>query len=286
MKVTMVTRGTPDYLADIVADGMIRKLGRENVHLVTNTTSPTCTMKTQFCHQYGVPNTIGFFDTDALVISCRSRLSDISEWMSQTGKSAVASIDGEDDAVIRSDWVAASKVHFKREYLIGRYYDSKIQPLPFAVIPEAFPPPAARSGVFFRNRQNDPVRVAIVGILNRMGYPVPTDMVNKETYNEALSRALVGVSARGAGWDTYRYWEVPFFGALLFTQRLGIVIPDDYRDGLEAISFQGAADFEEGLRRVLSDPSRLNAIAENGNRAAHERHLSIHRAQRILNALA
>lgn len=286
MKVTMITRGTPDYLADIVADGLIRKLGRENVHLVANTTNPYCTMKSQFCGQYDVPNTIGFYDTDALVVSCRSKLSDITDWMSRTGRHAIASLDGEDDPVIRTEWVNRSKVHFKREYLAGRHYEGRIQPLPFGAIPEPQPPAAPRSGVFFRNRQNDPVRVAIVRILGSMGYPVPIDMVNKQTYNEALSRALVGVSARGAGWDTYRYWEVPYFGALLFTQRLGIVIPGDFRDGQEAVAFDGVGDFQSRLQALLADPARIEAIARAGAEAVNQRHLSTHRATRILEALA
>lgn len=282
----MITRGSPDYLSDIVADGLIRKLGRDNVHLITNALAPTCTMKSQFCKGYATPNVIGPFDTDALVISCRSFPQDVAEWRSKTGRTLVASLDGEDDPVIRADWVSRSRVHFKREYLVGRHYEAKIQPLPFAVIPEDVPVVPKKDGVFFRNRQNDPMRVAIVGILNRLGYPVPTDMVNKETYNQGLTGALVGISARGAGWDTYRYWEVPYFGALLLTQRLGIVIPGDFKEGEECLVFDGVADFQAKLQGILADRPRLDAVARAGTAAVNARHLSVHRATRILEALA
>jgi glycosyl transferase family 1 len=285
MKVTMVTRGSPDYLPDIVADGLIRKLGRENVHLVTGISRSKSPMLTQICQGYEIPNVIGCYDTDALVISCRSGLGYLEDWVKNTGRRTVASLDGEDDATLRADWVSASKVHFKREYLTGRAYGPKVLPLPFGAIPELIPAPGTRKGVFFRNRQNDPVRVAIVKELARLGFPIPQNEVSKEVYNRELSESLVGVSARGAGWDTYRYWEVPYFGTLLFTQKMGIVIPDNFKEGVEAVVFDSAGDFAVKLQAVLSDPKRAAEIALAGQRACHSRHLSIHRADRVLQAL-
>ena len=37
-------------------------------------------------------------------------------------------------------------------------------------------------------------------------------------YMRLLSRSKIGVSVRGLGYDTYRYWEIPYAGALLLEQ--------------------------------------------------------------------
>lgn len=293
----MVTRGSPDMLADIVADGLFRLLGRENVHLVTGVTGTEDPMKSQFLQGYGVANSIDFLDTEALILSTRSGMDDLEHWTGRTGRRAVAFLDGEDDAVIRGAQVSRSRVYFKREYLPGKTYHERVRPLPFGAIPETvhlptgmdvlppFPGPGLRKGVFCKWRENDPVRGIISGILNEMAVDAARDLWQKDHYNEGLADALVGVSARGVGWDTYRYWETPYWGAVLLAQRPGIVIPGDFEDGREAVFWKTPDEFRARLGELLGDRPRAEAIASAGCKAVLERHLSTHRAQTVLEAL-
>jgi len=47
MKVAVVSNGSPDYLIDIVTDGLIRLVGRERVHLSYNQISTANSMQSQ-----------------------------------------------------------------------------------------------------------------------------------------------------------------------------------------------------------------------------------------------
>jgi Glycosyl transferases group 1 len=287
VKVAMITRGSPDYLPDLVADGLIRSLGRENVHLMTGMTKPSNPCLGQLGKGYDIPNQIGLYDTEALIISIRGTISDIRDWRQRTGKKAVAVLDGEDDGIIRSDWLGEGTLYFKREYYKNRPYDPKIRPLSFGAFPEPVPEVSdPRAGVFFRMRPTDPIRTSIGKDLAQLGYSAIESLVAKDRYNEDLARAAVGISARGMGWDTYRYWEVPYFGALLFSQNLGIVVPGDFVDGVEALFFDAVYDFLPKLKAILADPPRLQEIRLAGQKASHSRHLSIHRARRVLEEIA
>jgi hypothetical protein len=284
--VTMVTRGSPDMLADIVADGLIRSLGRQNVHLVCGITHSGDTMKAQFFQGYAEPNRIGFYETDAIVCSTRSCVADIEGWVRQTGRRASAALDGEDDAVIRSDFLSSAKLYFKREYLVGRTYDQRIRPLQFGAIPEPEPPAAVKSGVFVKWRENDPIRTRITALAKSMGIDfMLSDMWAKGRYSRGLAEALISISARGAGWDTYRYWEIPYFGAALLSQNVALVIPGNFAPGREALFFDGMPDCQTKLKLLLNNRALAEMIGVEGRKASLERHLSIHRAKTVLEAL-
>lgn len=284
--VTMVTRGSPDMLADIVADGLIRSLGRQNVHLVCGITNSGDTMKAQFFQGYAEPNRVGFYETDAIVCSTRSNTADIEGWKRQTGRRASAALDGEDDAVIRTQFLSCAKMYFKREYLAGRTYDSRIQPLQFGAIPEDEPPAIKKSGVFVKWRENDPIRTRITALARSMGIDfMNSDLWAKGRYSHGLAEALIAISARGVGWDTYRYWEIPYFGAALLSHRVAIVIPRNFVADREAIFFDGLPELETKLRTLLNDRSMAEVIGVEGRKASLERHLSIHRAKTVLEAI-
>lgn len=207
-------------------------------------------------------------------------------WRKATGKCRpVAFLDGEDTDSIQSYVLNDVKVYFKREYLKGRAYHSRVRPLSFAAIPEAIPEiTAVRSGVFYSGHKTHPFRKEVGQALTEMGFP-PIPNKDKATYNRSLINSLIGVAVRGNGWDTYRYWEIPYFGAALLSQRPGIVIPQDFVDGKEAVFYDGIPDLMKKLRGLLADSKRAIAVAEAGHKACMERHLSIHRAKTVLEAI-
>ena len=287
MKIGVISRGSPDYLIDIVTDGLIRLVGRQNISLDYNARGD---WKGQFVHlfkNFQGPEPFDIYQSDILVASVRSTGA-IFEWMRRTGKTKVAAIDGEDDTELRQDILSRSSVYFKREYLKTRTYPGKIKPLPFAAIPEPTLEnvPLREPPVFYLAHQTHPDRQWVDGALSSMGFVPFKGRFEKADYNRCLQGSLVGISARGAGWDTYRYWETSYFGAMLLSQRLGIVIPNDFREGVEAVYFSGPDELKAKLREALADRSRAKRIAEEGKKACRERHLSIHRAKTILEALA
>jgi len=272
MKVCVMSNGSPDYLIDIVADGMIRLLGRESVSLNYNV---RCSNEPKFAQLFAgfeCPDTFLPEEADILVASTRS-LDSVSAWVARTGKKKVAVLDGEDDDMIREPWPGAVRVYFKREFIRGRVYAPNVRPLPFAAIPEPVcDNGSARRGVFFSAGNTAPIRHEIACDLASLGFPPTPPVMAKGEYNRSLASALVGVSVRGGGWDTYRYWETAYFGAALLSQRLMIEIPGDFVDGIEAAFFDGPAGFAAELGRA-------------GRAACLERHLSTNRAKTVLDAV-
>src|SRR6266850_1579784 len=56
-----------------------------------------------------------------------------------------------------------------------------------------------------------------------------------QDYLHDLRRARLAISLRGRGFDTFRYWEIPWSGALLVSEELPILIPDNFLPDREAV---------------------------------------------------
>jgi hypothetical protein len=101
-------------------------------------------------------------------------------------------------------------------------------------------------------------------------------------YMDVLASSRIGVSVRGGGYDTYRYWEVPAAGAMLLAETPRIVIPGNFVGGREAVF----APVEALVARI---PALLAGETERIAAAGRERlaaaHTSIHRAKTVLDAL-
>lgn len=286
MKAAVISSGSPDYLIDIVADGLIRLLGRDNVHLRYNRTSTENPMQSQLFHGFSAKNKIDFLEANILVASVRSNPADISAWVRETKGRKVAIVDGEDDPVVRQSHYSLATLYFKREFLQSTSHPNLVRPLPFAAIPEDIPEPSTRDiPVTFSVGITSPIRIEILRVLRAMGVQCETATRPKKDYNALLSKSMIAVSARGAGWDTYRYWETAYFGCALLSQRLGIVIPDNFVDGTEAIFFDGVDDFKKKLETLLADQPRAIALGKKVRAACMDRHLSVHRAKTVLQSV-
>lgn len=286
MKAAVISNGSPDYLVDIVTDGLIRLLGRDKVHLRYNQTSTADPYRSQLMSGFGGQNKIDFLESNILVASVRTRPEDIEAWKKETQGGRVAIVDGEDDPEIRAPHYGVAFVYFKREFLQGAGYPKLVRPLPFAAIPEDRPEAPVRDiPITFAVGITSPIRIEILKTLQTMSVKVDTVMRVKREYNSILSRSVIGISARGAGWDTYRYWETAYFGCALLSQRMAIAIPENFVDGTEAVFFDGIDDFKKKLEGLLADPARAAAIGSASRDACMNRHLSIHRAKTVLESV-
>lgn len=287
MKIGFISRGSPDYLTDIVLDGLIRSQGRENVSVDCNFRSkPGAWGPYQhLCCGIDGPEPFDIHDAEVLIASVRS-LDAMACWKQKTGKSKIAIIDGEDVGEVDKAACGFAKVYFKREYFHFVNYPANVRPLPFGAIPETIPESTiTKHHVFYSGHDNHPFRKEIKAVLASMGYPHSVNQ-DKKGYNKAISESMIGISIRGMGWDTYRYWEVPYFGATLLTQKSPQVINGNFVDGHEAVFYETAFDFRRKLMEMLSAVDRTEKIGVAGHKAVMERHLSIHRAKTVLEAIA
>lgn len=287
MNVGVISKGSPDYLIDIVTDGLLRLLGRKNVAADYNVRFEPGGKGAYYhlCQGMNDPEPFDLYDADVLIASTRS-LDAARRWKDRTGRRKIAIIDGEDIAELNPAGIELGQIYFKREYFHFTPYPKNVRPLPFAAIPEAFPTDVqGRRGVFYSGHLNHPFRAGIMTTLKAMGYP-PAPNQDKKDYNRSIAGAVVGVSIRGMGWDTYRYWEVPYFGAALLAQRPAHVIPANFEDGREAVFYDNPSDFRKKLESMMREPGKTMELAAAGHIALSHRHLSTHRARTVLEALS
>ncbi len=174
---------------------------------------------------------------------------------------------------------------FKRELLID---EAGLYPLPFAAPPLAMAP-AARPrdiDVSFVARPNHAWRFEVAARLAREGFMVQLDCpMSRRDYCDILNRSKICVSVRGAGYDTMRYWEIPYHGALLLSERLPLLIPDNFVDGESAVFFDSLDDMVRQIGRLLTDPERLERIAAAGQAWAQTKHTALARARYLLETI-
>lgn len=116
-------------------------------------------------------------------------------------------------------------------------------------------------------------------LLNKGEDPVPLDK-----YLQIISASKVAVSAPGASFDTYRYWEIPCAGSAMATEQPFIRISQNFVDGESAIFYRSLDDLEVKLDRYLSN-DRWEGIAKSGMNLFEAHHTYLHRASQIIKAL-
>ena len=93
---------------------------------------------------------------------------------------------------------------------------------------------------------------------------ISTEITEKDVYINLLKKSKVGLSLRGIGYDTWRYWEIACSGAALLSQRLPIYIPNDFVDGESAIYFSNFEELKSKIDRYLIKSNEYEEVARNG----------------------
>jgi hypothetical protein len=164
-----------------------------------------------------------------------------------------------------------------------------IEALPFGVVDVGGRPSTEKDyDVAFAGGTQNASRALVTDLVDRLeheGYRVfnPAQPVPWTQYLYALRRARIGISARGLGFDTYRYWEVPYAGALLVAERPRIVIPQNFVHEQEAILVE-VTEIESAVREWLKRDD-LPEVAAAGRAKVLSHHTSVHRAQTVLDSL-
>jgi len=84
----------------------------------------------------------------------------------------------------------------------------------------------------------------------------------REAFYDLLSRAKVGVSVGGGGFDTARFWEILGNGCLLMTETVALYEPGsaalNYR---RVVQFKDLADFDDKLTKVAASLSAFDQVS-------------------------
>ena len=348
MRILFLTAAVEDFHQDLVLDGLIRLLGRENVF----------DFPQQERHMSAPPEDYRYQPMGYLAIAPGAHAGRSLEELAHEADAVVVGairgdahhglvrllelgidrpigvLDGFDDPYVRAA-IAQADVYFKRETLIAgrrlrvrmparRAYHAlrrrpndwlhplrrqiavatqgieKLVPLPLGVIDRGWPMQSEKLyDVTFLGARTSPERAKVVASLGRLRAEglrvcIPDDPAWSEhewyeptripwlEYMRLLSSSRISLNVRGLGYDTFRYWEIPYAGSLLLSETPQTVIPHNFVDGAEA-AFGPAAELDQIAKRLLDGDTE--AIAAAGRQKLLEFHTSKARAQVVLDHL-
>lgn len=184
---------------------------------------------------------------------------------------------------------------FKREYVFDRTYESNVLPLPMCFNLDLLPKLKSQKkyDVAFWAVESYPLRTKILEMVEdkfdcKENGSVSNQIMKKykrkgDFYFQELHSCKIALNARGMGWDTLRYWELPAVGTFMLTQEPQILIYDNFVNEKEAVFFNDeASDLVDLCSYYLKHEKKRETIAQNGYLKLANHHTDKHRAAFVL----
>jgi len=319
MKILFIGTQKYDYLQDLTYSGLTKVLGKQNIVELQPNPSYHFPIKEypkdlgyngpdlQFISNSFIRN------VDCVVVSAsKPKCFEMYESYLPKLKASVKTIfiDGGDAPTIGGDLTRLNntKIYdrvtarrpfdliFKREYLKNSDYAQNVHPLPFSINTGKYANVhdlSYKYDVSFWAVESDPIRTNVLDYLeNRFDCTQNGTARNQAFksyqrkgtfYFEELKRCRISLNFRGTGWDTLRFWEIMGLQSFMISQRLGIVIPDDFTEGSEIVYCENdLSNLEELCNYYLKNEDARRKIAEKAYAKAMEYHTDEARAKYIL----
>lgn len=115
-----------------------------------------------------------------------------------------------------------------------------------------------------------------------------SDFVRHDDYFSKMAESRVCINLRGAsvGGRALRYYEIPYVGSYMLSQRFDARLVRPFRDGLECGYFSDELELEVGIERALLDPFWRECIALAGRQHLERFHTARTRVDYIYEELA
>ena len=322
MKILYINSNRFDYLQDAVFSGLVKVLGAGNVHPTNFSQSYYFDIK-KYPKNLGyhkgdffsyLKNKFSNFKYDCVIVSSTKKLPfDIYSYIAHRipDSCPVAFLDGGDIAEIGGDLVRIGypnlyketikkrpfDIIFKREMLKNTNYSSNVYPCPFAFnmdrIRSSKNISKKKYDVSFWAGETHKSRTKAFSLLKgkydcdengtSKGNSFRTYKKRGNFYFEELKRCKINLNLRGGGWDTLRFWEVPAVNSFMLSQKLDIVIPNEFTDGVNIAFFEyDFSNFYEKIDFYLENDAVREKIAVAGHQHLCKYHTDIARAESII----
>lgn len=296
--ITLVSGESPCRIMDGLADGFMRWLGKERVrlHFVLGTSVDSQEFRPfQPVYEWVRHGTWEWAPgrSNLLVVSTRS-IENVSEWINAQGfHCAMATVDARDtpcNETLGLTPTATIQVPFKSE-LAYNNLNAEVFSCPSGLVPESLPvlkPWADRSipvscllglSNITRPAIADAIR-SLPGARVEMG-----TCLDRQEYLDILLDSKLSVACYGAGFNSYRYWEIPYCGAGLVAQRTPLLIPHDFQHGVQALFYGSPHEAITVIQEALVHPQETEAMMLAGTHHVLTYHLTINRAQYLTSIL-
>jgi hypothetical protein len=106
-----------------------------------------------------------------------------------------------------------------------------------------------------------------------------------EAYLKILSQSLCAVSTYGMGFDTVRYWEIPYSGSVLISRRPRTLIPNNLKESKHAFFFDNLKELKQHVEYIIEDPEYAIKIGREAREFVMKFHSPEKRAEYVLKLL-
>ena len=144
----------------------------------------------------------------------------------------------------------------------------------------------------FLGSRSDPARGKLLGEVARLFPDVllqcwdkSAEWQSRDSYYRALQSCRVVLTLPGAGYDTFRYWEHAACHAAHVAQRMPILIPDDFRGGIEIARFTTVRELAGLVERILEREGEWQGYAARSRAWLRSRHTTEKRAIQTLDRI-
>lgn len=115
--------------------------------------------------------------------------------------------------------------------------------------------------------------------------PMPHGRLGRTDYYKALQQCRIVLNIKGAGFDTFRFWENTCCNAVHISQRMPLFIPNDFKEPREIIRFSNSDELITNIKRVLDGYINDREIISLCREKLMKFHLTNNRAEYLLNKL-
>jgi hypothetical protein len=116
--------------------------------------------------------------------------------------------------------------------------------------------------------------------------PSPAGRLGRNDYYMSIQKCRIVLTLRGAGFDTFRFWENAACNAVHLSQKMRLFIPNDFEEGQSILRFLDIDNLRRLIDLVLENKINSQQIAENGRNHLINFHLTTKRAVYLLDKLS
>jgi len=98
---------------------------------------------------------------------------------------------------------------------------------------------------------------------------------------QILSASICSIAPHSISYDTFRYWEIPYSGALLIAEEPLTIIPNNFVENKHCFFFRSLKELREKIEYCISDENEARKIAINGREHVLRYHSPITRVEFI-----
>jgi len=109
--------------------------------------------------------------------------------------------------------------------------------------------------------------------------------VKRDDYYRMIQSCHVALNLPGAGLHAFRYWENAACNCLHLSKNVPVLIPKDFREGIDIVRFDTVRELGYQVERVMSGRLDWRAFAQSSNAWLRRHHTTEQRALQILDRL-